>query len=192
MSALPVIRQQSGSSLPHGVYATSCYHYAPVLFVLRSAPRSSEICKNGSCRFRLPIPRRMRHLAIILVILSLWELCLSKPSGLPGRSGHRDSDTDSLTRAAVLTRLLERLDRALQQLDGAVDEYQEHQMEENSLHERDWTPEVTSKRKTFWQPMGGPLPVATRFTAFGSRIEPDRVQASDKGGIKAMRYGRRR
>lgn len=48
-----------------------------------------------------------------------------------------------------------------------------------------------SKRNSFWQPMGGPVPVETRFVSFGSRLEPEDANVA-KGGIKAMRYGRRR
>ena len=53
--------------------------------------------------------------------------------------------------------------------------------------------EAQEKRGTpFWQPMGGPLPVQTRFVSFGSRLEPDRTSKQEgPGGIKAMRYGRR-
>lgn len=50
---------------------------------------------------------------------------------------------------------------------------------------------VEQKRKAFWQPIGGPLPVETRLASFGSKIEPDSSRASSHA-FKAMRYGRRR
>lgn len=48
------------------------------------------------------------------------------------------------------------------------------------------------KRSSYWRPMGGPLPVQTRFVSFGSRLEPDHTKEEGPVGIKAMRYGRRR
>ncbi|ELT91919.1 hypothetical protein CAPTEDRAFT_216446 [Capitella teleta] len=50
---------------------------------------------------------------------------------------------------------------------------------------------VAEKRGSFWRPMGGPLPVQTRFVSFGSRLEPDHTKDDGPAGIKAMRYGRR-
>ena len=60
-----------------------------------------------------------------------------------------------------------------------------------ALSNKDSKGMATDKRNTFWRPMGGPLPVQTRFVSFGSRLEPDRAQDNGPAGIKAMRYGRR-
>ncbi len=51
---------------------------------------------------------------------------------------------------------------------------------------------MRKRQSGFWQPMGGPLPVETRFVSFGSRLEPDKPVQTSGAGIKAMRYGRRR
>ena len=54
--------------------------------------------------------------------------------------------------------------------------------------------EQVRKRKAFWQPLRGPLPVETRFANFGSRLEPEKGRLGHNNGnnikaMKAMRYG---
>ena len=68
----------------------------------------------------------------------------------------------------------------------------ESQEEENHRYDSKRSSEMKKRSNTFWQPMGGPLPVQTRFVSFGNRLEPDRTSQQDgPSGIKAMRYGRR-
>jgi hypothetical protein len=79
----------------------------------------------------------------------------------------------------------DRVERALIRLEKQL-------LAENLGRVRDTVGHVYKRKSAFWQPMGGPLPVETRFVSFGNRKSADEAAASPSGGMKAMRYGRRR
>ena len=91
---------------------------------------------------------------------------------------HRDFDMESLVLAKMVMRELAR-ELPYNERNVAFGDDQD-----------DITKEVAQKRKAFWQPMGGPLPVETRLASFGSKIVPDDSR-NGPNGFKAMRYGRR-
>lgn len=89
---------------------------------------------------------------------------------------------DTSTNDAFTKAFLEELIKELKKLNYIRERYE--------TEEDEYAEPYVSKRKAFWQPMGGPLPVETRLASFGSRIEPDRT-AESPNGFKGMRYGRR-
>lgn len=95
-------------------------------------------------------------------------------------AAERPSDTDNIMLARMILREI---------AEGIKSESNNRNLE----YDRDdgiVTRDYISKRKPFWQPMGGPLPVETRLASFGQKIIPDESHETPNR-FKAMRYGRR-
>ena len=139
----------------------------------------------------------LRYLAVVACCLwvnTVW--CGASPVPQYGREARarraasddrpaartRDYDLDSVVFAKLILRELARELR--NDNPAATPPVGDDQMEL-----RDVT-DAMAKRKPFWQPMGGPLPVETRLASFGTKIIPDDSHNAPNR-FKAMRYGRR-
>ncbi|KAK2165495.1 hypothetical protein LSH36_49g03023 [Paralvinella palmiformis] len=65
-------------------------------------------------------------------------------------------------------------------------------LDENRVKAGDLLQRLAKRKSAFWQPMGGPLPVETRFVSFGDQSESSDEEQLPMSVIRAMRYGRRR
>lgn len=121
-------------------------------------------------------------IASFLVLAGVASLTVAKPSSVvevPKQDNtvhtiqRRNADTYREVLKTLIPELVERLAELPPSYDSSSDVIKQE------------------KRKAFWQPMSGPLPVETRLASFGSRIEANQGSPKINPNIlKAMRYGK--
>lgn len=137
----------------------------------------------------------MKYMMVAAVSLLLVIVCAVKGSDTADSPPSSLRDKRSLSTIDALSHLDdETVDREILPLLVKIFRERLHDLRNKRQPElmEDIPKAYVSKRKAFWQPMSGPLPVETRLASFGSRIEPEGDSSHRIGVLKTMRYGRKR
>nr|QUP52023.1 NKY-1 [Urechis unicinctus] len=130
------------------------------------------------------------------MIISLALLAVALVQGSSASPVHRPSSSESVYQLLQEIRDLLHSDMVANQLlrDEALSKNVGNNFDaEGYQPEEENVGHFNQKRNSFWQSMGGPLPVRTRFVSFGSRLEPDQDRSnSASNSMKTMRYGKKR